>query len=426
MRIKPDLNHLRIGFISTRFAGTDGVSLETEKWADVLEKMGHACFYFAGMSDRPEEISYVVPEAFFHHPEIDEIHEQIFTRSTRPVELTARISKLREYFKNHLYAFIARFDLDMLITENALSIPVHVPLGMAIAEVIAETGLPTIGHHHDLAWERSRFQVSCVDDYLNMAFPPSLTCIKHVVINSVAGSQLAYRKGLSSRVIPNVMDYDHPPAAADDYTQTVREDLGILPEEKFILQPTRVVQRKGIEHAIELVSRLEIPAKLVISHAAGDEGREYERRVRYYAERMNVPTVFVDEQIRQHRGRLPDGRKVYTLDDIYPHADLVTYPSEIEGFGNAFLEAVYFRKPVVVNQYSIYEIDIKPKGFRSIEFNGFITEGCVEQAQKALRDEVWVQEMVDTNYHIARRHYSFTILQYHFQALLTEMFGIVL
>ena len=37
-----------------------------------------------------------------------------------------------------------------------------------------------------------------------------------------------------------------------------------------------------------------------------------------------------------------DGRKIYTLWDIYPQADLITYPSVYEGFGNAFLEAIYF------------------------------------------------------------------------------------
>ena len=37
-----------IGFVSTRFAGTDGVSLESSKWAEVLDKSGHACFWFAG------------------------------------------------------------------------------------------------------------------------------------------------------------------------------------------------------------------------------------------------------------------------------------------------------------------------------------------------------------------------------------------
>ena len=29
-----------IGFVSTRFAGTDGMSLETSKWADVLGQNG--------------------------------------------------------------------------------------------------------------------------------------------------------------------------------------------------------------------------------------------------------------------------------------------------------------------------------------------------------------------------------------------------
>ena len=97
---------------------------------------------------------------------------------------------------------------------------------------------------------------------------------------------------------------------------------------------------------------------------------------------------------------------------------------QIEGFGNAFLEAVYFRRPIVVNTYSIYEMDIKPKGFQAIEFNGFITEDCVREARRVLEDGAWVQEMVETNYHIARRHYSYSILQHHFQALITELFGI--
>jgi hypothetical protein len=37
-----------VGFISTRIAGTDGVSLELEKWADVFKKFGWTSYYFAG------------------------------------------------------------------------------------------------------------------------------------------------------------------------------------------------------------------------------------------------------------------------------------------------------------------------------------------------------------------------------------------
>ena len=62
---KSSRKSLNIGFISFRFAGTDGVSLETSKWAEVLEDKGHTCYYFSGLSDRPDERSMVVPEAQF-------------------------------------------------------------------------------------------------------------------------------------------------------------------------------------------------------------------------------------------------------------------------------------------------------------------------------------------------------------------------
>jgi len=161
----------------------------------------------------------------------------------------------------------------------------------------------------------------------------------------------------------------------------------------------------------------------VISHASGDEGYAYQRHLRDYAERLTVPVNFVSEVIRDKRGKTPDGRKIYTLWDVYPHADLVTYPSDIEGFGNAFLEAVYFRRPIVVNNFSIFATDIKPKGFRVIEFDGYITDDTIQRTRKVLQDTGLAQEMAEYNYQLARRHYSFTMLERHLQTLLTECFG---
>ena len=88
---------------------------------------------------------------------------------------------------------------------------------------------------------------------------------------------------------------------------------------------------------------------------------------------------------------------MYTLADVYPHADLVTYGSSIEGFGNAFLEAVYFRRPIVVNRYSIYEIDIQPKGFRAIEFDNFISERTLEMVRDLLDDPSMAAEWAEVN-----------------------------
>ncbi len=414
---------LHIGFVSTRFAGTDGVSLETEKWATVLERLGHTCFYFAGASDRAAERSRLVPEALFKHPIVSKIYTDAFSCRVRPPETTRRIHQLTEYLKQQIIAFVRDFEVKLLIIENALAIPMNIPLGLALTEFIAETGVPTIAHHHDFFWERQRFLVNCVWDYLGMAFPPNLPSIRHVVINSSGAHQLSLRRGVSSLLIPNVMDFEHPPGPQDDFARDVCPALGVASGEYLFLQPTRVVQRKGIEHAIELVRRINMNARLVISHASGDEGDAYERRVREFADLLQVPVRFVANIIRDQRGLTEDGRKVYTLWDVYPCADVVTYPSTVEGFGNAFLEAIYFRRPIVVNNYSIYATDIKPRGFRVIEFDGYITDETVRQTRAVLTDPALAREMVEENYRLAERHYSYAVLERRLQTLIADCFG---
>ena len=415
---------INIGFISFRFQGTDGVSLETSKWAEVLEEMGHKCFYFSGLSDRPSDRSMVVKEAHFLEPETREYYHKFFGTTERTREQTRWIHKRREFFKDHLYAFIEKFDIDLLIPQNVLSFPQNIPLSVALVEIIAETCIPTIGHHHDFTWERKPLLVNSIWDYINMAVPPHLSAVQHVVINSSAGHQLARRVGVSSINVPNVMDFENPPPNGDEYSADLRDALGIEPDELFILQPTRVVQRKGIEHAIELASRLGRKARLVVSHASGDDGYEYEARVVDFAERMGVRTIFSSERFGETRGTTEAGKKIYSLADAYPHADLVTYPSLIEGFGNAFLEALYYKKPIVVNNYSIYATDIRPKGFKVIEFDDYITEKTIQDTLKVLDDPVHQEEMCKFNYELATRHFSYRVLWSQFRVLLANAFGI--
>lgn len=410
----------KVGFVGTRFAGTDGVSLETAKWAEVFQVEGFECFYFAGEIDRPAANAITVPEAHFLHPEIRDIYRSCFGVQTRPRAVTTRIRRAKTLLKNALYEFIDKFGIELLVPENALTIPLNIPLGVALTQVISETGMSTIAHHHDFYWERQHFFTNAVWDYLGMAFPPFLPSIKHVVINSLADKELSLRTGISAQNIPNVMDFDNPPPEPDAFSGDVREALGVKPGELLILQPTRVVKRKGIEHAIELVSRLGIPSKLVISHASGDEGYDYEQRIRQYSKTMRVDTVFVSDIINESRGMTDDGRKIYTLDDIYPHADLVTYPSSIEGFGNAFLEAVYFKKPIVVNNYAIYAMDIKPKGFQTIELDGYISEETLSKTREVLENPGLRRKMVDTNYEIAGRFFSYGVLRRKLKMLIFD------
>jgi glycosyltransferase involved in cell wall biosynthesis len=418
-----NLQAINIGFISTRIAGTDGVSLEIEKWADTLNVIGHRCYYFAGECDRPEEYSYIVPEAHFKHPDILALTKDLFDDYIRSQKTSQDIQKLSNHLKDELYKFQKTFDIELLIIENASAIPMNVPLGLAIAEFIAETSIPTIGHHHDFSWERSRFSVNAAADYLDAAFPPRGNSISHVVINSYASSQLASRKGVTSTLIPNVMDFNNPPPKADEYAQNFRSDLGIGPDECIILQPTRIVPRKRIELAIELARRLNRDCVLLITHESGDEGTDYQKYLQDYAEIMGVNVLFGTRKVNHYRTTAPDGTKIYSLADAYHHANLVSYPSTIEGFGNAFLETIYYKRPIVISTYEIFKTDIQPKGFRVVGFDDFITSETVHLAHHVLDNPDFMQQMVEYNYETGRRHYSYSALEANLAVLIKRCAG---
>jgi glycosyltransferase involved in cell wall biosynthesis len=413
-----------IGFVSTRFQGTDGVSLEANKWARVLEDSGHSTFWFAGRLDRDPEKSMLDPHAYFKNNDIDFINQRIFGCTSRSTNTTDRIFSLSTFLRASLYKFVQKFHIDILCVQNALCIPMNVPLGLALTNFIAETGIPTIAHHHDFYWERDRFAVNAIGDFLGMAFPPVLPSIQHVTINSFAQEDLCHRRGVSSDLVPNVLDFENPPPEADQYVSSFRKDCGLEPDDIIFLQPTRIVPRKGIEHAIYLLAELNNPkCKLVISHESGDEGEEYSLALQDLARHRGVDLRIVSDRIDEVRGTNDKGKKLYTLGDAYSQADFITYPSLYEGFGNALVEAIYFKKPALVNRYSIYVMDIEPKGFEFISMDGYLTSGVVEQVKKVIADEQFRTEMVEKNYELGKRFFSYTVLRRKLQALVSNAIG---
>ncbi len=410
----------RIGFVSTRLAGTDGVSLETFKWFQVLERNGYQCFAFAGELATPAQNSLLEPLAHFSHPEIARLHQQCFGLPTRSREVSRRMQELKDHLKKRLYQFVSRFDIDLLIPENALAIPMHIPLGLALTEFLAETGMPAVAHHHDFSWERDRFLVNGVNDYLQYAFPPSLPNIRHVVINSAASRQLSFRRGISNVVIPNVFDFNSPVRGGASAGE-LRRKLDFQAGELMVLQPTRIVPRKWIERAVELVNLLGgRRPRLVISHEGGDEGDLYVKRVQEFARRHEVELVLIGHMVGPLRSFGMSGGKPYCIGDAYRAADLVTYLSGYEGFGNAFIEAVYFKKPIVVNRYSIFVEDIEPCGFNAIAVDSFVSHGTVERLRNFLEDPR-LPEMLEENYRLGERYFSYEVLEARLLPLI-EMF----
>ena len=389
---------LRIGLVATRFAGLDGVTLESAKVARVLEGLGHAIAWFGGQIETGFAPATVSSAAYFDTPHNHELNNRMFGRAECAQSVLQAVEDTAGDIEADLAAFVAENEIDVLMPQNALAIPMQVPLGLAIARYQHASGTPTLAHHHDFAWERKRFWPNAIGHFLDEAFPPVAPNLRHLVINSLAATELLRRKGVKSLLLPNIMDFGQPPAAGD--AAAFRAVAGLAASDTVILQPTRMVPRKGIEETLRLAARLaDESIRVVVTHPEPDEGSDYLDILAAAAEQLQVDFRVVPVQRGTGTG----------LGDAYAAADLVSYPSRIEGFGNALLEALYFKRPLLVNRYPVYVADIAPQGVEAIEMDGEITDGVVSEVAELLGNPESWGAAVDRNYDIGRRAFSYEI-----------------
>ncbi len=395
-----------VGFVSTRFAGLDGVTLEAAKLAAVAREAGHTVVWFAGELGEDFAPGMLVPEAHFDSDVNRELQAACFGSSSAPDWAHPALRGRTAYLVDALDQFIDEFGVDVLVTQNSNTIPMQLPLGLATVEVVRRRGIPTVNHHHDFWWERDRFTPTGVAPLLDEAFPPSEPTMRHMVINSIACDELQRRRGIDSVVLPNVMDFEHPPDPGD--AEAFRQAAGLTDDDILVLQPTRIIPRKAIEDTIDLAAGIGSEAIVIVTHPERDEGDEYAGVLERHAVRHGVRLEFfsVDEPGRP------------SLADAYAAADVVSFPSRIEGFGNALLEACYYRRPLVVRRYAVYTADIAPTGLRAIEIDDGITPDVVRRVERRLDDVDASRSEVDHNYEVCLDHFSYAVVRDRFLPLL--------
>ena len=404
---------MRIGFISTRLNGSDGVSLEVAKWSEVLQKMGHEIYYCAGELGGYAKEGTLIPKLHFQDQSIVQLSQRAFgkDREVDGYKLANEIYKAADEIRAPLRDFIRTNRLDLIIVQNALTIPMNLPLGVCLTGLIAEMGINTIAHHHDFFWERQKYQTNSILDLIDTTFPARLPSIRHVTINTIAQMRLKERRDIDSIVIPNVYDFSSPPQVDAGRGEKFRRSIGLTEDDFLFLQPTRIIQRKGIELSLELMYRLKLPnAYLVITHSDNDEGSEYWHWLKREARKMSVKLIRADHLLTVDKDEIKTNNRL-SLWDAYLSADIVTYPSLYEGFGNALLEAIYYKKPIIINRYPVYNADIRPKKFKFIELEGYINDASVNKTIKVIRNDKYKKEIVDWNYEKAKKHFSYNILE---------------
>ncbi len=422
---------MRIGIVIGRIGGVDGVALETGKWVEVLSRMGHSVFFMSGEYEErfrnPEEET-LLPVLSFHSPEcVWEQDKAFFYPDDSPGPLITHLEKTSRSIAGHIEKWIKATQLDLLIVQNACALPCHLSMGMGLQLAIEATGIRTITHDHDFYWERGqryRSPHAEVNRIVEEYFPIRTEGVKHAVINSYSQRELKERFGWESTVVPNVMDFNDGFAVKDEYNTDLLKDIGIADGEHPLFQITRIVERKGIETAIELIAGLNAPdVKLVITgNTRDDEESSYYHRLLDCIHRFDVHdrVIFGDVRIHNHRDLTPDGSRVYSLSDAYAYARACTYFSTYEGFGNAFVEAVVARVPIFVNDYRpVFSEDIGSLGFNVVMIeNSKLTDDAVSLAKEIIFDDSLNRQIGEENFEIGRKHFSFEVLQNKLEDLL--------
>ena len=411
---------MEIGIVIGRIGGIDGVALETEKWIEVLRGMGHQVHVLTGELEAPCEGASILPELAFSHPAtIKEQDDAFFVQDADETELLARLERDAKHIEVGILAWLRAKRIDVLVTQNSTTLPCHLTMGIALKRVIETTGIPTVAHDHDFYWERGdRYttRYEGVRAIIAECFPPELPNLTHVVINSYCQASLERERGMSARVIPNVMDFNNGFGRRDAFNDDLRAELGIAADDLLLFQITRIVRRKGIETAIELVERLDDPrVKLVVTGDATDDWKAgYLHELQQRAARLPRPeqVMFAGDRFANVRVPRNGTAPVFSLSDGYAHAHAMTYFSTYEGFGNAFVEALAARVPIFVNNYKpVYWPDIGSLGFKTVQLeDNVLTDDAVEEIRAILDSPDLRAEIGEYNHELGRKYFSYEVL----------------
>jgi glycosyltransferase involved in cell wall biosynthesis len=275
--------------VSFRLGGSDGVSIEAEKWAGALRQLGWNVVTVAGSGPVDTRLDGLAIDA---------------PAPPSRRELTDALAPA-----------------DLVVIENLCSLPLNPPAAALVASVCARR--PAVLHHHDLPWQRPHLA--------HLPPPPDDPAWAHVTINELSRRELA-EHGLTATTIYNSFDPD--PVVPDG--GDVRRALGITRQSRLLLQPTRALARKNIAGGLALAAAVGGTYWLL---GPAEDG--YDAELDRLIARARCPVL------------LGAGGVPLQIADAYAACDAVLLPSTWEGFGNPSVESATYRRPLAIGPYPV-------------------------------------------------------------------------
>lgn len=430
----------KILIVHFRTGERDGVSLDIEKRRETLNNLGHKTVLVTGYDPRSRNSEDIIkiPELDIKRRLASVLRESFFYKKILDDSIAWLIfhSEEEKIYKQFL-KIVKKEKPDLIFVHNLFSIGYHLPATTAVIKVLDRLRIPTACVHHDFWWERNLFgrtKYDFIRDILESLPPKKDYIISQQVINSLAKQRLIYRSKINAEQIGDFIDFEKKQPEKDDFNQDFLSAFGIAESDLVILHSTRIVERKAIENAIVFVSllakKMGKKTHLLLPNFIEVESQEYFKKLKSLAEELGVNFVWLGDRISLTRQQ-KNGRKIYSFWDCYIFADLMTYTSVAEGFGNQLLEAFWAKIIPVVFEYPVFKSDIKKEGYMYISLddkvrrrNGFYfidKEKILKAVWHAigyLKDRRLYQTSAEKNFEIAKKHHDVKFLKENLKKIL--------
>ena len=324
-----------------------GVEHVVRDQANMLKRAGHQIKVFSGVGTDTGE-GYV----FELLPELAPGHKlNLAVRSVlERGQVDQNFNKYRNFLVETLDAAFSGFDL--ILVHNIFTVHFNLALTRALHDLAPRHKM--VAWTHDLTATNSDYALP------NPMQPPwnlmrtSSPDVTYVATSDLRAQEIEtqLKPSVTPHIIPDMVD----PVRIFGLTPEMRESLHslLVPERDFIfLLPARVMVRKNIEFAIEVVKKLiEIKRDTLLLITGINDANSI--AAKHYGDfmRQSLPkhllnhVVFVSDFFTVHD---------VTLRDLFLIADCLLYPSRQEGFGLPVVEAALFRLPVWCGNIPAYQ-----------------------------------------------------------------------
>jgi mannosylglucosylglycerate synthase len=341
---------MKIGLLHyTSWPVVGGVEAVLRQQATLMARAGHSVSIVCGDGKRFSDAipTLVLPELNLTQGLVTQAQQEI----TSGYPGTAYFQAVNAVKKRLRPLFI---EWDCTIVHNVMTMPFHLAATQVVSE-LAEEGNRVLAWTHDLAANNQDYSLprNRVFDMIR----ERQDGIEYVAISETRAREFRDLTGTSAdAVVPNGLDLSAALGLTTEVSGLLAE---INSEEAILLYPTRILQRKNLGLALQILAALleiDFRAWLFITGAAN--GYNPGAKAHFAGLKRQASELGVTDRVRwvNEHFFVDDAQ----LRSLYLVSDALLFTTKQEGFGLPILEAAAFRLPIFCSDIEPLRSNLPP------------------------------------------------------------------